>query len=255
MNPNSPTDELVDRLRRRWAFVEALDEGALDGPELVDTVGVSRSTVDRAVRELEIAGVVEYDSGGYRRTALGTLAAEAYESLAGTVTAARRLEPVLEWLPDGAPFDVDAFADADVVVSEPGDPYAMVNRHVRTLREADRIRAVTPVTGRHACEAIHESVFDGGSADLVVTPPVLETMRSPRYVDLLREATDTGRATVSRTDEPVPYYLGVLGGTAQVGVDGDGQPRALAESTAPEAVSWAERQFEHYRGEGEPVEF
>ena len=96
----------------------------------------SRSTVDRGVRELESAGLAEYVDGAYRMTTLGGRVSEGFADLAEATELRLRLEPFLEWIPEGElGFDVRLIAD--VVVPEPGDPYRAINRHVERIGSMD----------------------------------------------------------------------------------------------------------------------
>ncbi|MEF8777864.1 MAG: winged helix-turn-helix domain-containing protein, partial [Natronomonas sp.] len=67
-------ERLIDILRKRSLFLELLADTSLDQRDLRDELGVSRSTVYKALQELTDAGLVtEYD-GKYTLTGFGRLA-------------------------------------------------------------------------------------------------------------------------------------------------------------------------------------
>ncbi|MFC4988474.1 helix-turn-helix transcriptional regulator [Saliphagus infecundisoli] len=248
--------EILSVVLQRWEVVDSLREEPKDKRALVGDVDCSRSTVDRAVRELESIGVVEYREGDHGVTPLGETVASGLEALVETVERRIELEPFLEWIPEGE-FDLglEHLSGAELWVPEPGDPWAMVNRHVAALEAADDVRCVLPLTGLHAYEAVYEGVVAGGRAELIVSPDVARTFRTdPAYADMTAELATTGRYRLSRYDGSIPYFVGLLDDIVQIGVDEAGEPRALLETTDPEARRWAEGEIEAYERDGTRVD-
>jgi hypothetical protein len=64
---------------------------------------------------------------------------------------------------------------------------------------------------------------------------------------------DTGRFEVHVHDGDIPYYLGILDDTVQMGVNEDGEPRGLLETDSEEVREWAENRYESYKQEAEPL--
>lgn len=249
--------EICSVVLQRWDVIDSLREGPKDKRVLVGDVDCSRSTVDRALRDLESMGVVEYRDGEHAVTPLGDTIAGGLEEVMEAVEIRLELEPFLEWVPaEEFDLDVGGLSEAELWVPEPGDPWAMVNRHVAALGEATDIRCVLPLTGLHAYEAIHEQVVDGGGrAELIVTPDVARTFRTdPAYADMTAELATTGRFRVFRYDGPIPYFVGLLDDTVQIGADEAGEPRALLETSDPNARRWAETEIEEYRRGATPID-
>lgn len=65
----------VDLVADRYEFLTELAEEPARKPEIVDRTDTSRSTVDRAIRELTEADLVERTEGRYVTTTFGRLAA------------------------------------------------------------------------------------------------------------------------------------------------------------------------------------
>lgn len=224
--------------------------------ELVDRCGAARVTVGRNLEKLRDRGIVRECAGGFDLTALGTALAADLVSMAETVTVANRLAPVLRQVPREA-FDLElrALADADVTVSTRADPYAPVARHERTLREADRVRLLLPATGAKPLSTAAERAIAGElEQEVVVSREVASTFRSDEYRDTVEPMLRAEGTSVLVYDEMVPYYLGIVDGTIQIGVDEDGIPRALAESDAEPVRTWAEETFRSYHSEATPFE-
>lgn len=248
--------EMMETALSRFPFLESLGDEPKDKRTLVAELDYSRSTVNRGIRELEALDLVAYDDGGYRITSVGELVATDFADLADAAELRLQYKPFLEWMPeDEFDMDLDLLREGDLVLPEPGDPYAMVNHHVATIGQADTMKAVLPLTGLHAQQTAHAQVVENGAeVELVVTPDVAHTMESdPDYAGLTEDMAATGRFEIYEFDGDIPYFVGVLDDTVQIGVDEDGEPRALVETTHPEVRAWAEATFEEYKQHAEPV--
>lgn len=131
MVAHDTTLELVDILRRRDEIVACLVEDSQDKRTLVEEVDISRSTLDRALRELESVGVVAYTEGEYTVTPVGQRLVEDFFAFLERGELAIHFEPFLRWIPSDE-FEVDLrwLDDAELVVPGDNNPYAMIDRHV-----------------------------------------------------------------------------------------------------------------------------
>lgn len=242
--------DIIDMLLHRFEVVESLLEDPKHKRDLVECTDLSRSTVDRATKELETAGLIEYIDGRFIVTSFGEHAEAEFSGFVDTLRLREQLDSFLQWVPDSEQdFDLDMVADADIALPEPGNPYNMVNKHVQALEEADTVQAVLPVTGLHAFEVAHEAVVENGADyEFVVVPEVAETHRSnPNYAPLYEEMVKTGRFNSYIYDGEIPYYLGLLDETVQIGVDDEGEPRALLETDSKEMQEWTKSEYEWYK--------
>jgi len=251
------TSELVDLLRRRADLLAYVREEPREKRAIVDGLGVPRSTLDRAIRELETAGLVSYEDGAYALTPAGEWLLAEFDRFVERAARTAELEPVLRWTdPEALDVDLRYLADADLWTPEPGDPWAMVNRHVRVLESADRIRGMLPLVGLHAVEAVRDRVVDDGAdVRLVVDPGVAERFRTDEnYAPLVRDIQAGDRNTLAVFEGEIPFFLGVFDDEfVQVGVDEDSEPRALLESRRQEVLAWAEDTLSTYRREAIPL--
>jgi len=250
MNTNHTPAEVVDTTIQRLDLLACVNDAPKTKRTLEDELDISRSTIDRAIRELELLDLVTYTSDGYAITPIGTLLAEECASFLETVDVAMRLDEVLRWVPsDELELDVRFFDDAELLTPEPGDPYAMINRHVQLLQSAEYVRCMLPVIGLHGHEAAHDSIVDGdGESELIVTESVASTLlESPDYAPLTDELLATDRFELYVYDGSVPYFLGVFDGLVQLGADDDGDPKAMLETDTDEVREWAHQKLDAYR--------
>jgi predicted transcriptional regulator len=252
---NEPTvSKAIDVITQRIGFTECLLDGLLDKRGLVERLDISRSTVDRGTRNLEVFGLIEYQNGSFTLTEHGREATRGYQRLENLLENFEEMSAFLRWIPESE-FDLDLaqLADGDIVLPEPGDPLAMVNRHVQVLKQMDDARIILPLTGLHAMETLHERITQADAqSEVVVAPAVAEMFQSnPDYVELFEGMVDTGRFEVYVCGSGIPYYLGIFGRTVQIGVDENGEPRGLLETDSEEVREWAERKYDSCKQEAE----
>jgi predicted transcriptional regulator len=245
-----PALEVVDAVSSRRQFLETLQEEPKDKRTLVNELGMSRSTVDRSLRELETLDLVEYSDGDFAVTAVGQLATDGLTELTGTIGLGQRLEAFLQWIPmEEFDLDVRLLADAELIVAEPGDPWSMINKHVQLVKTMENCRALLPFTGLHAHEAGHEQVIKhDASGELVVEPEIANVHHStPEYAEFTEEMVATGRFEYFEYPNELPYALAIINDTVQIVVSEGDEPRALLETDNDEVRDWAEAKYDEYK--------
>lgn len=241
---------------RATLLAELARRGELRRRELAECVDVSRTTLTRNLDTLAAAGWVRRSGRTYRITKAGDAVARAFGELREVVEITERLSPFLRYVP-AEEFDADVrdFAEADVLLPDPPDPYAIRNRHVRALNGMDECRMVAPFTDLHAHETLRDRIVGHGArAELVIEPDAAETLRTkPQYASLYDEMAATGRYRVYVREEPIPYGVARIDDAAQFVAHEEYEPRALLETDDEDAVSWAAATFEEYRREATPL--
>jgi len=252
--------ELASDLLRspvRIEILQHLRERSATRYELRDTLDCSRTTVDRNLESLHEDGWITRASDGYELTTAGEIISEETLGYLRAVGAAARLQPVLRWIPrDAFDLDVGHLSDADVVVATESQPMAMVDRHVQAVRRSPEMRMVTPIFSPQPMEAQFRNFTpEELEVEVIVTPAVASTFVSdPAVADRIAKMHDVGAIDIFVTDEPIPYFVGVLAESVQIGVDEDGQPRGLVESTAEAVREWATEKFAAYKRSAVPLE-
>lgn len=253
-----PDPEAIEELlSRRRALLERVRQGPVPKPVLVEELAISRSTVDRAVRELEETRLLYRGGDGLELTLPGRVALDHYQYFQALLADLVRSTEVLAMLPADAPFDPTLIYDATVVDPEPYEPRRPVKRLLRDVRDARRIRAVGVAYVPEAVEAIFERCADADlDAELVVTGNVLDVMVQD-CSDVIDEAL-AGGLDLYRTDVDEASYCMMLADadaatTVSVTVSSDGAVGGLIRNDSEDAVSWASHRFEHLRGDADPV--
>ena len=243
--------EFIARSTNRVRILETLSErqGATRG-ELRDELAASRTTVARNLDALAERGWVRQIDREYALTPGTDAVVDRFLELASTVATVDRLRPFLDHV-DRDAFDVDLshLEDAEVLTANPGDPLAMVNAHVSAIKRSTDVLLATPFLGLHATEAAHDAVVHGDARhELVATPDAVDTLQDgPEYRQYVNDLQDAAGFELHRATADVPFYVGVLDDTVQVGVDEAGEPRALLETTDPSVRDWARAKIDSFR--------
>jgi len=253
-----PADELVSLLARRIEVLECLLEEELTRPELVDELDISRSTVDRAVRELEGMGLLEFDDGAYRASLPGRLAHAEYAELREELVTVEEAADLLAVLPPSAPLDLDVLRGAEVVVATEPAPHVPGSRIPDLLEGADHVRSLsmaltTPSSGEVIADGVRdhgmtiEVVFERGLYDYLEdsgTMDVEALAATGRFHPWIVEELPFGLLLIERDDRR-EVCLAIY--------DDDQTLEGIVINDGDAAVAWAAAVFRRYRETATPV--
>lgn len=186
-------DDVLDRIAQRIEFLELLSDGEWMTNEIVDELPHSRSTVSRALRQLQETDLIEKRTNGYTVTQHGALLTEQYrdyKSEARSIFGARKL---LESLPDDEEVAREFVANARTIGSAESPPFRPLEVISDQIATGRRVHAYLPtLSGPHVLRVFRRLVVEeNGSLKLVA-------------------ATDLGESLLS-------YYPGILGEIANEG--------------------------------------
>ncbi|MES3518102.1 MAG: ArsR family transcriptional regulator [Natronomonas sp.] len=249
----------IDIVPRRREILKKLYEEPRHKRDLVAELDSSRSTVDRAVRELENAGLVERQHDGYTATLIGRLALDCYSIYRNESEAIFDAEAALEPLPNGCDLPLELIGNATVRVATDPAPYRPMEQIHQTIRESDSFRMILPVLYDtrflHCC--YEHAVEEGNDTELVVDETVVQTVRED-FPEQLKEKIDCEWFTL-RAGETTPYGLLLStaeGETTVIVVVFDrsfGPVHAILQTADPGAVQWAEERFERATAESADI--
>lgn len=235
--------EVMAVVARRGGVLRAIDADGVGKRDMDDRLDVSRSTINRSVRELEATGLIERTGGGYRRTLAGQIALEEYDAfesrIDGVVSGLDALEP----LAADTELDAAMLDGAEVVLAERHSPHLPVTELCDLLDRGREVTGFAPAVLPQLVATIRDGVVDRGMrVDLAVTEPVVERLVSA-YSDEVQAAADTGNLTLRSVADDLAYGLLVVetddGPTAALVVFGESGARALVTNPAADAVVWA----------------
>jgi len=228
---------------RRIETLRALDEGGVTKAALVDRLGVSRSTVDRAVRELSAAGFVEATQSGYHTTPSGRLAVGVYDRHTRRSETLAEAAPLFAGVEIGLDLDPAILDEATLIEATPHAPSRPVSAVADLIGTATHVSVYTGrFLSRHA-QRYHDRVTEAGmTGSFVTTERVLERQAAARPGDM-REVVASGRVAIRHVDrdDPVTLVLAETPSGPKMGlvVYRDGTPSGFLGTDAPAATRWA----------------
>jgi predicted transcriptional regulator len=236
-------DELIRLLTRREQLLRGVGMAGVGKRELVDRLSVSRSTVDRGIRELESAGLLARSAEGYCRTLFGELLLSEYDSFATTAETLCGGQSLLADLPPGFDLDPVLLEDATVVTASQYAPHQPVSALCSVLGEARWVQTVFPAVFPQVLDEwlslCDEEII---RADIVLTEPVVAELVGT-HTDTLQQLLEDSCLSLHQVDDGPSYGLVIAESesTATAGVvvmDDRGGARAFIETDAEAAVSW-----------------
>jgi predicted transcriptional regulator len=249
---NRPSaDEAMELLAKRRGFLASLRESPKQKPGLADDCGVARSTVDRAIRELQMAGLVHRGDDGYELTVCGEMVYSRFSSFRESLDALYQNEDVLSLLPNADLVDPEVLVGAEVIRSDIHAPDKAMHETVRLIENAVHVRGISPAVHGAYVEAFGKHITeDDMETELVFSTEALLELATT-YADQIQTPTHE-LLTVYEIDALPPlgmmlveYADGTLEGS--FGVYADTGVQAVVRNTSENAVRWAEQIFEYYR--------
>ncbi|MFC6825323.1 helix-turn-helix transcriptional regulator [Halopelagius fulvigenes] len=242
--------ETLRLLCRREGVLRRVDSEGSRKRDLIEELAVSRSTVDRSLRELVDAGLVSRSGGVYRRTLAGELALEEYDRISRRLDGLMGSPSFLDGLPAESDADPVLFDGATVSEAERQSPSAPIHSFTELLERSSYVVGFASAVFPAEVETYREQLRRGELVSrMVVTDSVCERLVS-QYGDAVQEGLETGRIDVRRAPD-LPSYTLVVGSTtdcAEVGLVShtSNGVRGVLRNDDPEAVEWARRRIATY---------
>lgn len=250
-------DDVIEIIARRSDLLFALSDGPRAKRELAPELSISRSTIDRAVRRLESAGLVTRTGGRVTLTLAGDVALSEYETfkegLEGLESALGIIAPVS---PD-AGMDLDVFRGAEIVRPERHAPHKPVEALKAFLTGANSIRGVaSAVLPDYVDLYSHLIIEEGAEVELVVSRQVLETLVA-EYWEPLEASLATGRLSLYEVETSPPFSTIIASdGVPKMGivVYGESGTAGLIRNASDDALRWAETWIAEWVEQAEPIQ-
>lgn len=251
MRGDGSPDDVRQLLGQRADALSMVLEGDRTKSELTEGLGVSRSTVDRAIRELESSGLVQREGGTVTATRAGRLAYDSYRRYCEETEHVAEFGDLLSHLPPSAEVGHEMLDGATAYRSEPPATGRPANEVTALIAQGTRMHACASVINDSAAaEQFHRMITErDGRGSVVYTSTLADHVRD-EYFEIHHDMAATGQFQAFEVDR-LPYELFVIETdetvTAAVLVYSEsGTIRGAILNDTDAAVAWAEETFESF---------
>ena len=242
---------LRDVLDKRRDVLRYLVETSARKPELVNELPISRSTVDRAIRDLIAVNCATENAGKYTATKTGRLALAEYEQYSSATDAIDQSASLLNHLPDSATVEPVLLEGASVTLAEPHAPDQALVPTTRLVENATMMKGLAPVVRKSYLTTL-TTQFDRGTfeAEIVAETDVISAL-SDISTTSIEPFVQNDSLSLYRTDEQLPYALWIMeastGNHAGITVYNSGGVAGTIVNDSATAVEWARETYQKYR--------
>lgn len=236
-------DDLASLVARRSDVLAALSEPRAK-PEIVEATDRARSTVDRAIAELEDAGLVRRNGSTYRTNTTGELLLEERESYLDTLSVYAESREFVDGVRPADPLSPELLREAEISAGTPNMPEKGVKRNIEIVKEATRIRGTVPRMYDIYNTLYARRILEEGMEVVAIYDRETLDVATDEYADVFDQLAESGNVTAYVADEIPSYGISVLDTPAGEVVQGevsriDG-PRVGLTNYDDDAVQWVE---------------
>lgn len=244
-------------MARRGDLLRLLGARPREKLELEAELDVSRSTIDRAIRDLEARDFVTRTPDGYRQTLSGRLALAEYDRFTGRIQGICESSTVLASLARETDVDLAMLEDATVARADRTSPHRPLEELYGLVEVADSVTGFAPAIHPQQVETYRTRIEEHGmTADLVVTDGVVERLLAD-YADAFATVVETDDVRLRVTAEELAYSLTIAetpdGPVAAIMVYADDGIRGCIHNDEPAAIRWARDRFERVAADATAV--
>jgi len=248
---SNDTDEVIQLVKNRYSILKAIQEGILEKRVLTDVLNVSRSTVNRAVQELDNAGMLSVEGTDYQLTAFGTLIQDEYRHFRDTTENITDAKPVLKSIPAVSTPPIHLLQDTTIIESTEFSPEQPWIRVIEKWADSATINLVLPRISRsmvqtlleHRDQALtvnlwlHKRTFDAFQAEAPCSFETLE-QSSTTHIGIIPNQPKYGVGTASH------------GAVVLFAYGSGGRIRAALISEGRRQYNWGEKQIKEFTKRG-----
>ena len=248
--------DVLSLLARRAPLLDALRDGPRSKRDLASRRDLSRSTIDRAVRDLEAAGLVTRDQGAVQLTMPGAVALDCHERYVSELEGLDEAYDMLSTYDHDLHIAPAVFRDALVVPPDRHAPHRPVDALIEMLDDADSVRLYATAIMPEYVDAYRDRVLQGTRLDAICTQYVFQELLET-YDDALHDVMETGRVTLHESAESLPFSIVIAERGEETSVClmlyRDRTLAGFVRNDNPGAVSWASERFEALKENAERV--
>lgn len=251
-------EKLREVLYKRSDVLQAVANEALTKPELIDIVEMSRSTIDRSIRDLESLACVEKQHGCYVATTKGKFAIAEYNTYKNNSKSIDKAGSVLNYLSSDISISRDFLQDMTIHTRNSHVPDAVLKHSNELLRSTTHLIGLAPTALTSYPTLINDEVERRDmSAELVIEQSVFDSLFEVKR-DAISDMKNHSEIKLYVSEGSLPYSLWVMeqtdGTTAGITVHDNGGVQGILTNNSTEAVTWAKEVYEKHRHMATPLD-
>lgn len=247
-------DEIDTVLTERHAYLRALIKQPRSKRELEDVFDCSRSTLDRALRDLSDVGLAQYEDGAWKPTLLGWCSYQVRVAYQDRLHSLADVSPLVDDLPLDTPIGCAFLIDADVYEADASMPDAVIQTLLDSVEQATEVYVATPVVVTGFADEFYDRVSSGEnySLEMCLPPEVFEQVHAAFPALTEKMMNDSN---VQLYQAPIPFSFGLwISDASEAGLVvfiEQGMSGILLNDT-DDATEWARNQYQHVKQNANP---
>ncbi|WP_241432002.1 transcriptional regulator FilR1 domain-containing protein [Haloferax mucosum] len=230
----------------RHQLLEQIDNGVSDKRELYGSLDSSRTTIDRAIRELEEENILSRHGRHCEFTRFGRLTYNYFNRLSKEYEAIHSASELLSVLPGESKLEQDLLDGSDVTLASQRAPAAPF-REISGVPDDEPIQALLPILFPQQLQFICERLNHGSSIELVIHRDLITILKNKyrKEYSALRNS-DVEIATAAR----LPQFGLIIIGSQEFWLSvhrESGGLLGLINNTTPHAVKRARKLFNNIK--------
>jgi predicted transcriptional regulator len=247
--------EILSLVDRRAQLLTCLQEGTATKRELETALDISRSTVDRAINELETAQLIDRPDRAYSLTLRGRIAYREFHRTVDRYDSLIDATSLLDHLPETATIPGVIFEDATVIRPSPPTPNTPRTQFADKVRQSEVVVGTGNVVSQHLIEVFHEQLTAHDlQLSLFLDKQVVEHLRHA-YANILRTVLEIDHCTLWSAKQTPPFSLAIIDcSELWLGVYNEhGQLQGFLQTESSAAVEWAEQRLQQLTGQATSI--
>jgi predicted transcriptional regulator len=236
---------------KRAEILECLRNGMTDKREMEGNLDVSRSTINRALAELQEERVIETRNCDYELTIFGELSFREYSRFSDVYDVLIEAKELLDHLPKDAEISTELLRDADVQLAEQPAPDVPLKTLQDHIRRANQVDILTPILVQRLVDLLERRMAEHQLNVTLVCSTDLLSYLSEEYPDWIETMLEN--CGIWKTERTPEYGLYLIDETelCLCIYDENGKLQGTISNTTQSAVDWAIELIEDSRHRGE----
>lgn len=239
------------RSHNRFRILELICASPHSQDDLKKQLDIHRTTLRKNLRGLEKKNWIETipTDNVYHVLPAGQIVIQSLRATLANFQTADCLGDFLALFPKDLPIQMQTLCACNVTYCDAQNPYAPMQRSLTLVREAETIRAFTPVFNPIYVETFEHPIPEDHEFEIIGSQDVFETIQSD-YTSTLETALQAESVQLLVSDDVPRFGIALLDDIAVIAVyDRDMRVHSLLEANTgqQQVIEWAKQQYDTLR--------